>query len=408
MSLEVINWVIIFIALALIIATAIIKKDKNLVTVIGILGTFIGIILWLLAFDTNNIAESISWLLNGLKTAFITSIFWLATSLFLWLKEKKEVWKDDSDFLIEIRDELKKLNSWEGEKNNEINILILDELKNLNSSISWNNEWNLLSQNKILKESFDNFAKEISENNSKALIKAITEVMNDFNSNINDQLGQNFKDLSGAIEKLIIWQDQYKENIINSTNTLKISQKSLEKSGDLFEMAAKNSQNFSSISQKLWNELVTLNDSLKIFQQWNNEFKGISSSFSDMSEKMILWIDSLSKNFTSKANIMVWESEKQITFMVNTFATQSWDLKEAHSTILNRMKKDIEYYNKEMSEQFLRIWARLEQQVQTLDEQLWKELEKSLNWLGQQLTSLSWKFVSDYAELAKKLEKLVK
>jgi len=45
MSLEVINWVIIFIALALIIATAIIKKDKNLVTVIGILGTFIGIIL---------------------------------------------------------------------------------------------------------------------------------------------------------------------------------------------------------------------------------------------------------------------------------------------------------------------------------------------------------------------------
>jgi len=75
--------------------------------------------------------------------------------------------------------------------------------------------------------------------------------MNDFNSNINDQLGQNFKDLSGAIEKLIIWQDQYKENIINSTNTLKISQKSLEKSGDLFEMAAKNSQNFSSISQKL-------------------------------------------------------------------------------------------------------------------------------------------------------------
>lgn len=408
MSLEVINWVIIFIALALIIATAIIKKDKNLVTVIGILGTFIGIILWLLAFDTNNIAESISWLLNGLKTAFITSIFWLATSLFLWLKEKKEVWKDDSDFLIEIRDELKKLNSWEGEKNNEINILILDELKNLNSSISWNNEWNLLSQNKILKESFDNFAKEISENNSKALIKAITEVMNDFNSNINDQLGQNFKDLSGAIEKLIIWQDQYKENIINSTNTLKISQKSLEKSGDLFEMAAKNSQNFSSISQKLWNELVTLNDSLKIFQQWNNEFKGISSSFSDMSEKMILWIDSLSKNFTSKANIMVWESEKQITFMVNTFATQSWDLKEAHSTILNRMKKDIEYSNKEMSEQFLRIWARLEQQVQTLDEQLWKELEKSLNWLGQQLTSLSWKFVSDYAELAKKLEKLVK
>jgi len=408
MSLEVINWIVIIVALVLIIGTAIIKKDKNLVTVIGILGTFVWIILWLVAFDTTDIWNSISWLLSWLKTAFITSIFWLSTSLFLWLKEKKEIWKDDSDFLIEIRDELKKINSNESKKDNEINLEIVKELKNLNSSISGNNDWNLLSQNKMLKESFDNFAKEISDNNSKALIKAITEVMNDFNSNINDQLWQNFKELSSAIKNLLIWQEDYKENIINSTKTLEASQKSLEQSSDLFEMAAKNSQNFSSISQKLWNELTTLNDSLKIFQQWNNEFRWISSSFKEMSENMILWIDSLSKNFTSKANIMVWESEKQITLMSTTFATQSSDLKEAHNAILTRMKKDVDNSNKEMSEQFLRIWARLEQQVQTLDEQLWKELEKSLSWLGQQLTALSWKFVSDYAELAKKLDKLVK
>jgi len=268
MSLEVINWIVIIVALVLIIGTAIIKKDKNLVTVIGILGTFVWIILWLVAFDTTDIWNSISWLLSWLKTAFITSIFWLSTSLFLWLKEKKEIWKDDSDFLIEIRDELKKINSNESKKDDEINLEIVKELNNLNSSISGNNDWNLLSQNKMLKESFDNFAKEISDNNSKALIKAITEVMNDFNSNINDQLWQNFKELSSAIKNLLIWQEDYKENIINSTKTSEASQKSLEQSSDLFEMAAKNSQKFSSIAQKLRNELTTLNDSLKIFQQW--------------------------------------------------------------------------------------------------------------------------------------------
>jgi hypothetical protein len=39
-----------------------------------------------------------------------------------------------------------------------------------------------------LKKSFDDFAKEMAENNMKALIQAIQKVMEDFNSKINDQL----------------------------------------------------------------------------------------------------------------------------------------------------------------------------------------------------------------------------
>jgi hypothetical protein len=56
----------------------------------------------------------------------------------------------------------------------------------------------------------------------------------------------------------------------------------------------------------------------------------------------------------------------------------------------------------------LRIWVRLEQQVQNLDEQLGRELEKSLNSLWQQLTALSWKFVDDYSQIAEKFSKLSK
>lgn len=46
----------------------------TLMTSIGILGTFAGIVIGLLAFDTDNIDGSIPALLEGLKTAFITSI----------------------------------------------------------------------------------------------------------------------------------------------------------------------------------------------------------------------------------------------------------------------------------------------------------------------------------------------
>ena len=50
-------------------------------TTLGILGTFIGIYLGLRTFDVGNITESIPQLLEGLKTAFITSIIGIAFSL---------------------------------------------------------------------------------------------------------------------------------------------------------------------------------------------------------------------------------------------------------------------------------------------------------------------------------------
>ena len=43
-------------------------------TSLGILGTFLGIVIGLIKFDTNNIDQSIPYLLEGLKTAFLTSI----------------------------------------------------------------------------------------------------------------------------------------------------------------------------------------------------------------------------------------------------------------------------------------------------------------------------------------------
>lgn len=48
---------------------------------IGILGTFIGIAYGLFNFDVNNIEKSIPALLNGLKTAFIASIFGIVFSI---------------------------------------------------------------------------------------------------------------------------------------------------------------------------------------------------------------------------------------------------------------------------------------------------------------------------------------
>jgi len=56
---------------------------KSIIINIGVLGTFVGIVLGLLDFDTQNIADSVPPLLEGLKLAFLTSICGLSLSVFL-------------------------------------------------------------------------------------------------------------------------------------------------------------------------------------------------------------------------------------------------------------------------------------------------------------------------------------
>ena len=62
-------------------ASRFVAYTPNMLTSIGILGTFIGIVIGLIAFDPANIDGSIEFLLAGLKTAFITSLAGMGLSI---------------------------------------------------------------------------------------------------------------------------------------------------------------------------------------------------------------------------------------------------------------------------------------------------------------------------------------
>lgn len=60
-----------------------VEMIPSAISTLGVLGTFLGITLGLLCFDTQNLPQSIPELLNGLKTAFFTSLAGMVGSLFL-------------------------------------------------------------------------------------------------------------------------------------------------------------------------------------------------------------------------------------------------------------------------------------------------------------------------------------
>jgi DNA anti-recombination protein RmuC len=71
------------------------------------------------------------------------------------------------------------------------------------------------------------------------------------------------------------------------------------------------------------------------------------------------------------------------------------------------VKKMVPEIQKQVNDQILQSQKQLSQSFATLDENLEKELQKSLTTLGQQLTSLSEKFVKDYSPLTERLREIV-
>lgn len=235
------------------------EKVKTLATSIGMLGTFAGIFIALLAFNQNDISGSIPQLLGGLKTAFITSISGLVVSVLATFKERYESASDV-----------------EKNENQAENLQkeILEELKNLNKNIvgdgdsSLNTQVRNLRQDnsdnlKAIKSSFDDFAKQMAEQNIDALTKAIEQVMGEFNTTINDRLGEVFDNFRNSVDNLNRWQENYKQiiedqnqNLRKLTDSYSVMTSGVERVSSSIEEMKVNYQKIAEINQT-FDELVT-------------------------------------------------------------------------------------------------------------------------------------------------------
>ncbi|PMZ00356.1 hypothetical protein C1Y07_30875, partial [Pseudomonas sp. FW306-02-F02-AB] len=64
-----------------------------------------------------------------------------------------------------------------------------------------------------LNATFEAYSAKIAEANSRALMQALASVVHDFNAQVNDQFGENFKHLNAAVEKLVTWQAHYAQQL---------------------------------------------------------------------------------------------------------------------------------------------------------------------------------------------------
>ncbi len=214
------------------------KNFKSLIMSVGILGTFAGIFVGLLGFDTRNLLESVPTLLDGLKTAFYTSIVGMGLAIALSIYQKGRGIEKKSSEIGFIATQSHKFDE----------LLHLRDISNMVHVL--HNIHTQITKNHIQKDSFESELKTLlkdidtslhkaletfASGASKELIKALEIVISDFNTNLKEQFGENFKQLNEATKNMLVWQDNYKEQIEYNTQHLLEIQKTLQDAKNCIE-----------------------------------------------------------------------------------------------------------------------------------------------------------------------------
>lgn len=285
---------------------------KGILTGLGILGTFLGIFLALLPFDSTEIDNSIPKLLDGMKLAFGTSVFGMSLSVLLSIiqnffpdrnldskeneigkelcqiaanqkeshahlsaiKEKNEETKkaivntnaSQEEHLNSLKDllnisiEAKKEALEVSKKDLDTSTLISEEIATLRIEEAKFFDDSRLSQLHIkdnLEQQFDavrtdlkEALEKLSEGANKEIIEALEDVMKEFNTKLSEIVGDKFDSLKQACIDLIKWQENYKSSITEFESNLNKAIQGIDHSKSSLETISSYQENFLKLSQE--------------------------------------------------------------------------------------------------------------------------------------------------------------
>jgi multisubunit Na+/H+ antiporter MnhG subunit len=374
-----------------------VTHGPEILTTVGILGCFLGIAIALLNFNSSDLTNSIPLLLEGIKTAFWASVFGIGGALlikFKHLRRKEPIPQSQGATKSASIDDL------------------VNSIYALQKGLIGKEEGTLLSQLKLLRQdsndqlhklctAFSEFSSHMVENNQKAIVEALKQVIIDFNKNLTEQFGENFKQLNLAVEKLVTWQQQYKDELEKIKEIQVQTAADMRSASESFTTIVQKSENFSNIAEKLRDILES-----------TSKHKDVLFRQEKALSELLLQMKDVTPQFTSKMSNMLIEvtlGVKQIQSetadIVKNFGTQT---QSANAEMKNLLTEVISKSQQQLSEGLQENSKIIKEGVLTLDKALQKELNDALTTLGRQLASLSEKFVEDYLPLTERLREVVR
>jgi ABC-type transporter Mla subunit MlaD len=307
------------------------RQAPAILATVGIFFSFWGISIGLIGLDLNEIQNSIPKLLDGLKAKFLASLMGILASIIVRIIQSFAVEKDSEGSSIEEKLSTSLENIYMLLANSKKNSPegLLEELKNtieqlpnefknqstllegIRSSLSGDGDISVTTQlakvridvrdalkdiengnkqhidalnnaltlnfNRLI-DKFDEFSRVAAENNSKAFIEALEKAMRDFNNNITEQFGENFKHLNQAVGNLLNWQENYKSHVEKLTADFELNLKGIQTLQSAFADIETRSNCFTETSRELGAVLDKLDLQLQDLDSYIKAFSQVSES----------------------------------------------------------------------------------------------------------------------------------
>lgn len=302
----------------------------TLLTSMGILGTFTGIVIGLFDFDINHVEASISILLEGLKTAFITSILGITLSLILKVfcqsyqpkRFKKpeitvehlyntmcqqlmateslanNIQSNQDSFLATQREIAEASRSYQHE--------FIDNQKTLaeeNRAIELKNQEDFLKNQAAYLEKLDSSVTRFAREGVQSLVQDMHEVVKDFNRHIELEFGENFEkfgqrldsfgDITNALaaefgqheERIQYWTEHCDANVLSLVRV----RNELEDVCDLLANIPSFVESFSTMVEQGQNQMSLTTESLQAYSDLSEK---INQALPEISSKLNTYADS--------------------------------------------------------------------------------------------------------------------
>ena len=515
-------WVILSVFIAALILRLRGKKPvftdyaPTLLSSLGILGTFAGIVIGLLAFDPTpeKMSDSITNLLWGLQTAFFTSIIGVFLSIAFksfdsFLLNQEHV-ADNSDDLAQTDNSIEGILTAQnqylaqivksiGDENTDsslVNILklhrsdaadqrkqVINALQAVNSAVSQQSqayvkahiETKELVQQLIQQQSafaaqlwleMAKVSEALSKSATEQVITALKQVIVDFNHNLTEQFGENFKQLNAAVGALVQWQENYRQqlehmieqyahgvqaitqtetsvaNISHETAQIPVVMEKLKSVLDINQHQIDGLSNHLHVFADMRDKAVQavpqiqqrIDETITAVQQASSQLvEGINESaanlsnaiiktateFDDSSSRVNGALQATSDHLASESEVIkttLIDSVTQIRedfygFIHQLQGSQQAQLQAFETAIAQMMSgyKESEAQIKSFAQTTISSTEEsVLKQTRAIDQALEQELNRTMSELGSALTTITRKFTEDYQLLVNEMNKVVR
>lgn len=206
-----------------------------------------------------------------------------------------------------------------------------------------------------MRASFDQFLKDMAENYSNELINALNQSMEKLNTQLQTQFGENFKELNAAVKEVVVWQRDYKDIVIETTEELKsinttfrnfqtilveeVNKSMAELTSNLASFQSSTEQNVS-VQANLHDSMEKLADMVKAAEANVIAMQTVSDKFADFTSRVVTEIDESLTKFGNMSIEKFGELNSGVEQSVTDFQGQ---LKEMNTAAFDTMTDTSHY-----------------------------------------------------------------